>query len=351
MKKADTPVMSTRQEITIYDIADHLGVSSSTVSRGLQNHPTISESTRREIAAAAAALGYQRNLLAGSLRSRITRTIGVIVHDLNNQFMSSVLTGIGSVASDAGYDVIIAYSAQNTAKEALNAQNFLKRRVDGVIASPVCDNNDMSHFRLFHDKKVPVIFFDGAAECPDSSMVVIDNAGSGYQATQHLLRQGCRRIVLVTGNKNREVYAQRYKGYAEALRDHGISVDDSLVLTNGLNEAAGIEAADAIMRMYPRPDGAFITDDYTAAVCMHKLTDAGWSIPEDLAIVGFNYDFISKVVSPQLTTIQYPGIEIGEIAARSLIDHLKGYYSNGAARIVVRSQLVKRASSQRLGQM
>ncbi|RXK87392.1 LacI family transcriptional regulator [Filimonas effusa] len=340
--------MPTSQEITIYDIADHLGVSISTVSRGLHNNPAISEDTRLKIAEAAAALGYRRNLFTGSLRNRAAHTIGVIVHDLNNQFMSSVLTGISSVASAAGYEIIIAYSAQSTTKEALNAQNFLKRRVSGVIASLVCDNNDLSHFRPFYDKKVPVIFFDSAEKHPGSSLVVIDNAGSAYQATQHLLGQGCRRIVLVTGNKNREIYAQRYKGYAEALRDYGIGIDDNLVLTNELNKAAGIDAADAIMRIYPRPDAAFITDDYTAAVCMNKLSDAGWCIPEDLALVGFNDDFISRAVSPQLTTIQYPGIEIGEITAHNLINNIKGYYNNGATRIVVRSRLIQRASSQRL---
>lgn len=348
MKKEDTPALDMLQETTIYDIAYHLGVSTSTVSRGLRNSPAISEDTRIKIAEAAAFLGYQRSLFTGSKRKRAARTIGVIVHDLHNQFMSSVLTGISSVASAAGYEVIVAYSALSTVKEALNAQNFLERRVDGIIASLVCDNNDLEHFRPFHDRKIPVIFFDSAEKHPDSSLVVIDNAGSAYQATQHLLSQGCRRIVLVTGNKNREVYAQRYKGYSEALRDYGLETDDSLVLTNELNKVAGIEAADAIMRMYPRPDAAFITDDYTAAVCMNKLTDAGWSIPEDLALVGFNDDFISRAVSPQLTTIQYPGTEIGEITANRLINHVKGYCNSGTAKILVRSRLIQRASSQRL---
>lgn len=350
MKKVDVSDMSVRQEVTIYDIASQLGVASSTVSRGLQNHPTINKKTRQKIADTAAALGYQRNVFAGSLRNHATRTIGVLVHDLNGQFISSVLSGIGTVAADAGYDVVIAYSAESSVKEMANARNFFNRRVDGVIASLTADTTDMSHFTPFRNKKVPVIFFDRAEEYPDSTMVVIDNARCGYQATSHLLQQGSRRIALVTGSLNRDVYAQRYKGYAQALQEHGIAIDDSLVLVNSLDEAGGIEAAKAIMGMAHRPDGAFISSDFTAAVCMRELMAAGWSIPGDLAIVGFNDDLISRIVTPQLTTVQYPGIEIGEIAARSLINHLTGHGDiSGAARIVVRSQLIERASSQRLG--
>jgi len=339
MKKEDLTAMSLRQ-----------GIASSTISPGGQKLSAIHKLYRQKTAGTTEVAGYQDGVLTGSLNDHPTHTIGVIVHDLNNQFISSVLKGIGSVASDAGYNVVMAYSAENTAKEVANARNFFKRQVNGVIASLVSDSTDLSHFRPFHDANIPVIFFDRAEKRTDSTMVVIDNVVCGYKATTHLLQQGCRRIALVIGNPERDVYAQRYVGYARALREHGIEVDENLVLINSLTETSGTEVADALMRMPQRPDGAFITNDFTAAVCMRKLSEAGWRIPQDLAIVGFNDDLISRIVTPQLTTIQYPGEEIGEIAARSMISHLNGDSNiNEATRIVVRSQLIQRASSQRLG--
>jgi LacI family transcriptional regulator len=178
--------------------------------------------------------------------------------------------------------------------------------------------------------------------------VIIDNYKCGYQATQHLIEQGCRRIVLVTANLKRNVYAQRHKGYNDALFDNNIPYNKDLVLIKDLSEQCGVEAGLQILKMKPLPDGAFITNDFTAAVCMQTLKEHGVKIPEDIAIVGFNNDAISKIVEPQLTTIYYPGIDMGEIAARNLINHLKGLTDvRHTNTVVVRSELIIRKSSQK----
>ena len=176
--------------------------------------------------------------------------------------------------------------------------------------------------------------------------VIIDNYKCGYQATKHLIEQGCKKIVLVTASLKRNVYAQRYKGYVDALTDHDIPFEKDLVLIKDLSEQCGVEAAMEILKMKPRPDGAFITNDFSAAVCMQTLKEHGIKIPADIAIVGFNNDTISKIVEPQLTTIHYPGIDMGEIAARHLINHLRGISNiRHTKTIVVRSELVIRRSS------
>ena len=144
----------------------------------------------------------------------------------------------------------------------------------------------------------------------------------------------------------RNVYAQRHKGYTDALFDNGITYNKNLVLIKDLSEQCGVEAALEIMKMKPLPDGAFITNDFSAAVCMQTLKEHGVRIPEDIAVVGFNNDAISKIVEPQLTTIHYPGIDMGEIAARNLINHLKGISNiHHTNTIVVRSELIVRKSS------
>jgi LacI family transcriptional regulator len=154
--------------------------------------------------------------------------------------------------------------------------------------------------------------------------------------------------VLVTANLKRNVYAERYRGYKDALLDNDIPFNENYVLIKDLSEQCGIEAALEILKMKPLPDGAFITNDFSAAVCMQTLKEHGIHIPNDIAVVGFNNDAIGKIVEPQLTTIDYPGMEMGEVAARNLINHLKEVSNiKDTQTIVIRSQLIIRGSSLR----
>jgi len=338
--------MKPKKDVTIYDIAQKLSLSSATVSRGLNDNPAINKNTRKKIQTTAKELGYRHNTFASSLRKQKTNTIGVIVHELNSNFITSVLSGIEKITTEAGYDLIIAHSSESYIKEAANALNLFHKRVDGLIASLAFDTKGLDHFKSFEEKGIPVIFFDRVEEKSDSTKVIIDNYKCGYQATKHLIEQGCKRIVLVTANLKRNVYAQRHKGYMDALYDNNIPFEKDLVLIKDLSEQCGIEAALQILKMKPMPDGAFITNDFSAAVCMQTLKDYGVKIPDDIAIVGFNNDAISKIVEPQLTTIHYPGMDMGEIAARNLINHLRGLSNiKHTNTIVVRSELIIRKSS------
>jgi LacI family transcriptional regulator len=334
------------QEVTIYDIATELNISTTTVSRGLQNNPTISKKTRKKIHDTAKALGYRRNHFASNLRTQKTNTIGVILHELNSNFITSVLAGIEKVTTEAGFDLVIVHSNESFEKEIANAQNLFHKRVDGLIASLAFDTKGLGHFKQFEEKGIPIIFFDRVEENSDHPKVIIDNYKSGYQATQHLIEQGCKRIAILTANLLRNVYAQRYQGYKMALKDNGIHYKNEYVLVKDLTEQSGVEAALQVLEMNPMPDGIFITNDFSAAVFMHTMKENGIKIPDDIAIVGFNNDSICKIVDPQLTTINYPGISIGEIAAHNLINHLRGISNvNSTNIIVVRSELIVRKSS------
>ena len=338
--------MKQKKEVTIYDIALKLDISSATVSRGLQDHPAINKNTRKKIQDIAKELGYRHNNFASNLRKQKTNTIGVMVHELNSNFITSVLAGIEKVTTEAGYDIIIAHSSESFEKETANATNLFHKRVDGVIASLSFDTKNLDHFKQFEERGIPLIFFDRVEEKLDYTKVIIDNYKCGYQATQHLIEQGCKKIVLVTASQKRNVYAQRYKGYVDALFDNNIPLNKNLVLIKDLSEQCGVDAAKEILQMKPLPDGAFITNDFSAAVCMQTLKEYGVRIPEDIAIVGFNNDSVSKIVEPQLTTIQYPGADVGEIAARNLVNHLKGISDiQHTQTIVVRSELIIRNSS------
>jgi len=334
------------KETTIYDLARELNISIATVSRALKDDPVVSKTTKKKIFELAEAMGYRGNHYARNLRKQRTNTIGVIVHELNSKFITSVLAGIEKVTTEAGYDLIITHSSENHIKEAANAKNLFHKRVDGLIASLAFDTSDLKHFQPFRDKEVPVIFFDRVEQTDTSTVVIIDNYKCGYQATEHLIEQGCRKIAHVTASLNRNVYQERYKGYYDALFDNGISFDESLLIVSDLSEKGAMESARQIATMDPRPDGAFITNDFVAAVCMRTLKEYDIAIPGDIAVVGFNNDAIGKLIEPALTTIDYPGMDMGEIVARNLINHLRGINNiQHTNTIIVNAELVIRKSS------
>ena len=224
--------MNREKEITIYDLAVQLGVSPATVSRALKNNPEISIATRKKINLLAEKLGYRHNTFASSLRLQTTNTIGVIVHELNSHFIVSVLAGIEKVATEAKYNLIIGHSSETTKLEIANANNFFHKRVDGLLASLAYDTDDLSHFQVFKAKKIPVVFFDRVYESEEGTKVIIDNSKAAYQATMHLVEQGCKRIVHVTGNLKRNVYAKRLEGYKKALSDAKLPSKKEYLIVN-----------------------------------------------------------------------------------------------------------------------
>ncbi len=334
------------KEVTIYDLARELNMSPATISRGLNNSKNLNKTTVKKINEKAEEMGYRHNKFASNLRKRNSHSIGVLLHELNSNFITSVLSGIEKVSTEAGYDLIIAHSSESFEKEKANANNLFHNRVDGLIASLSFDTKGLEHFQPFFEKKIPVMFFDRVEEESDVPKVIIDNRKSGYQATKHLIEQGCKRIVLVTANLNRNVYQQRFNGYKDALDEAGLAFDEKLVMVKDLSEKCGRDAAHEIMAMKKRPDAAFITNDFSAAVCMQTLKEYGLKIPKDFAIVGFNNDVIGKLIDPQLTTINYPGSDMGEIATRHLISHLKGGNDiTLTSTIIIKSELIIRKSS------
>jgi LacI family transcriptional regulator len=337
------------KEITIYDIAEAINVSPSTVSRGLKNHPGIHKDTKKKIMETARKMGYQHNKFASNLRRKSTSTIGVIVPRLNSYFMSTVISGMEKVVNAHGYNLIISQSQESFKKEINSVSTMFNSRVDGLMTSLAYDTQDTDHFEALIKKQIPLIFFDRVIEHPLCTSIVIDNRKAGYEATKHLLDQGCRRIIHIDGNVNRNVYADRLEGYKDALRDSGIGFDPELVMSNSLSDQASTEAAQTILAMKKLPDGIFTANDTSGVAVIRELKRAGIKVPHQIAVVGFNNDPISTVIEPNLTTINYPGSEMGEIAATTLINKLNKSASGNMNTIVLRHHLIVRESSLRNG--
>ncbi|RYY71804.1 MAG: LacI family transcriptional regulator [Chitinophagaceae bacterium] len=338
------------KEITIYDIARELNISPATVSRGLKNSSAVSKPTIKKILEKAGEMGYRHNSFASNLRRQKSYTIGILLHTLHSNFVASVLAGIEKITAAAGYNILIVHSREDYEQEVENVRNLFHNRVDGVIASLSFSTRNLDHFNPFFEKNIPVIFFDRVEEDSEKTHVIIDNYKCGYIATQHLLQQGCRRIVLFTSSLKRNVYYQRHRGYTDALFDAGIQYDKDLLLVKDISEESALEAAQEILQMRPLPDGLFVTNDFEATVCMQALKRNGLKVPGDIAVVGFNNDSISKIVEPQLTTINYPGREMGEVTARNMVNHLNGQGNiSNTNRIIIRSELIVRESSLKKG--
>jgi LacI family transcriptional regulator len=341
--------MSTQKEITIYDIAEALDLSPATVSRGLKDHPAIRKDTRKRIFDKAKEMGYQQNLFASNLRRSRSNTIGVIVPRLNSYFMSAVIAGMEKVANAAGYNLIISQSTESKEKELANIKTLYNSRVDGLLVSLAYDSENINHFDLFLNKGIPLIFFDRVFDHPQCTSIVIDNYKAGYEITNHLIRQGSKRIAHITASIKRNVYADRLRGYRDALADHGILYDEKLIFFCNLSELAGAEVTQRILEMDELPNGIFAANDTTAVSCIRTLKQAGIKIPEQITVAGFNNDPLSKVIEPNLTTMNYPGQEMGELAAATLIRKLDTKEGTSLNTIVLHHNLIVRESSQRKG--
>lgn len=335
------------KEVTIYDLAKKLGLSPATVSRGLQNNPAISEKTRKRIQKLAERTGYRSNQFARNLRNKQSHTIGVIVPRLDSYFMSTVIAGMEDAAGAFGYKLIISQSSESAAKEAASVKALFDSRVDGLLTSLAFDTASTEHFRLFAQKKIPVVFFDRVPDTPEGARVLIDNQQAAFLLTQHLLQQGCRHLAHITGMGNRNVYAGRLAGFKQALAAAGLPFSEQQVIRGQLRQEDGRAAVAAMLQWQQVPDGIFVANDQCAAACLAALKQAGIRIPQDMAIAGFNNEPVCTVVEPNLTTVNYPGYQMGHIAASRLIESLQDSATVQGMPVLLDAPLVIRASSLR----
>jgi LacI family transcriptional regulator len=338
--------MGKPSETTIHDIARMLNLSASTVSRALNNNPVISENTRKLIIKKAQELGYQPNVMAANLRTRRTNTIGVILPLINRHFFSSFVSGVEEVAYREGFAVAISQSNDDFEKETRIAQTFFANRVDGLIVSLGMQTASFDHLKVFAERGVPLAFFDRVPEEIDAHKIVVDDYRGGYMATQHLLEQGATRVAHIGGPLNLMIYRNRHKGYTDALAEAGIEMDNSLVIHNQLTRDDGTNAVKTLMQLPNPPDAIFCANDTTALSTILYLREKGIKVPGEVLVVGFSNEPFSEVVTPSISTIRQPGIEMGRKTAELLIEQIHDTGKiPGYKTIVMPTELIVRESS------
>lgn len=341
--------MKGKKEITIYDIAEELNISPSTVSRALKDHHSIGAETKKAVKKLALKRGYRPNSIAASLRSKKTNNIGVVISWINRPFISSLISGIEMEANEKGFNVIISQSHDSYESEVANAQALFDSRVGGLVVSLGMETTKYDHFKQFIKNDIPVVFVDRVVEDLNCDLVVIDNFSAGYSATQHLIEQGCKRISHIGGAQNRNVYSERQKGYIQALKDHNLPVDENLIIESDvLNAEEGTKSVEYLLNLPIPPDGIFSANDTAAISVIQYAKSRGIKIPKELAVIGFNNDPISLIVEPALSTISHPAVEMGRIAAQQVLrkkDHKDIVRSET---IILKTEVLVRASSNRL---
>jgi len=335
-------------KVTIHSIAKELNIDSSTVSRALNDNSRVTQKTKDKILKKANELGYQRNLLASSLRNKKTNTIGVIVPRITRHFFSSAIGGIEETAYEAGYNVIICQSLEELNREQKIANTLLANRVDGVLISISMETLDSEYLQIFKKNGTPLVFFDRHCDIPGNSNVVIDDFQGGFDATEHLIMQGCKNIAHFSGPQALEIYKNRFKGYKYALEKHNIKFDDNLVISSKLMEIDGVESAKKLLSQTKDVDGIFSSNDTAAISALQYLKGVGIIIPNDIAIVGFSNEPISSIIEPSLTTIDQPGFEMGKIAANLLLAQINNKPNTTLVEtIILKPVLIVRNSSKK----
>jgi DNA-binding LacI/PurR family transcriptional regulator len=311
-----------RHPATILDIARELHISKSTVSRALHGHSDINEQTRKAVLETARKLEYQPNLLAYGLAKNKSMTIGIIVPEFINSFFPFIIIGAQEVANPAGYHVLICQSNESYQTEIANTNVLLSSRVDGLLVSLTGETPNIDHFKKFERAGIPVVYFNRVCKDTHVSKVIVDDYEGAFKGVVHLIENGCRRIAHIAGPANLQMSQNRLRGYLDALAQHGIEKDSSLIIDYDLNPQQATECAKRLFDLPLPPDGLFAVNDPAAIAAMLVAKERAIKIPDELAVLGFSNEPTSALIEPGLTTLAQPMADIGRTAISMLFDQI-----------------------------
>ncbi|QDO92618.1 LacI family transcriptional regulator [Formosa sediminum] len=309
---------------TIYDIAKKLNISAATVSRALNDHPKTSIKTKIRVQETALELGYEQNKLALALKSGRSNNIGVIVPRIDINFFGSIIRGIEDELYPKGYHIIICQTHDNEEKEIQNINALLNAQVDGIITSITKNTKSTTIFDRILEKNTPLIFVDRKLNLKGASSVTLNDFKGAYMATQHLIEQGCKRILHLTvlGHKSVEIYKHRLDGYTQALLDNNIPFDKNLIIETENDLEGGKKAGLKIMKFNESPDGIFSSSDFMLLGAIKEIKSHGVNIPEDIAVIGFSNEPFTKFMENPISSVDQCALDMGKLAARVFLEQI-----------------------------
>ena len=291
---------------------------------------------------------YQPNHLASALRKGRSKLLGIVVPYIEGRFFPSVVHGIETAASKAGYNVIICQSNEDVVQERRNLESLLSAQVAGVLVSLSRTTLDYQHFDQLRSRGLPLVYFDRVVEGDSVNTVVLDDREGGYLSTRHLIAQGCRRIAHLAGPQHLSIYKNRRLGYFDALREAGLPEDEHLVIYTDMLQEQGAAGLRQLLALPNPPDAVFAAGDFSALGAQQEARRQGLRVPEDVAIAGFSNESFTLVAEPNITTVDQRCEEMGQAAVRLLLEVIDSRGEGFAPRqVVLRPELLVRGSSLR----
>jgi len=316
--------------MTLRDIANALKLSVSTVSKALRDSYEISEETKKKVIAYARANYYFPNRMAKSLKEGKSGSIGVVICSIDNSFVSRMLDGIDGACTQAGYDIIIMQSKESLVQERSCLKQLEARGVEGILISPSAETVDFEHLWKLRNSGMPIVLFDRISDQFESDQVGIDNYDAAFRATEHLIANRFQRIAMLNiGPDVLHFASQRGAGYLDALKKNQHTYGETLVrlCRSGTGEVLKEGVRDGIQSLFglaEPPDAFFTATDQLSTLSLSVLHEMGYRIPEDVALIGFSNTELADVLTPPLSTLYQPALEIGRLAAGKLIELITG---------------------------
>ncbi|MFV5700527.1 LacI family DNA-binding transcriptional regulator [Flavobacterium sp. XS2P12] len=340
-----------KAKATLKQIAKELNVSVSTVSKALNDSPEISELTKIKIKEYAKLKNYKPNVIGLNLKNRKTKTIGVIIPNILNSFFAKVFSGIEKIADEKGYNVIMCISNESLEKEAHTLEMLSNGTIDGFILSVSEEAqklHEYNHFKEIINDGTPIVMFDRIAEGVECDKVIVDDFDSALNSTQRLIDLGCKNIALFSSVDNLSVGKLRAEGYLKALEKNNMPVNENLIIRTDSED----DLKDKIKTVFDnnKIDGIFALEENDSVAALRIAIKKGYKVPEEISIIGFADGILaSRRLSPSLTTVSQHGIEIGEVAAKLLIDRLESKEEDlPYETVVIKTKLKERESTRKL---
>lgn len=338
-----------RPRATIADIAKALNVTPATVSRALNDHPGISRGTKEAVKKMADRLQYKRNKIASSLRSGKSNMIGVILPSTAINFFGEVVHGIESMAGANNYSVLLYQSNELPELERKAIEAFISAGVDGILASLAKGTTDFSHYLGLKEHNIPLVFFDRANDTLGIPSVVVDDFKGAYAATEHLIRQGYKRIAHIAGQQHLKIFKDRLDGYKAALVHHGLPAKAEWVFQGDISIESGRQAIKHFLKLHSVPDAVFAVEDYTALGAIKELKERHIAIPQDMGVIGFANEDFGEHITPSLSTVNQQPVQMGKDAFQLLQELMQPKIDGGmeAAKVMLEPVMIFRQSSLR----
>jgi len=335
-----------QSQVTIKDIAKILNISISTVSRALRDTYDVNSDTKEKILSLASELHYVPNYNAMGLAKGTNHTIGIILPFITNYYFSTVITGIQELAYDNNYNIVLFVTNDSSEKELEIIQNLAVSRVDGLLVCVASDSNSFTHFQDIINRGTPIVFFDKVANDIKTSKVMQDDFNGAFEAVEHLIKSGYRKIAHIAGSKRLTLTQRRLQGYLAALKKYGLTSRDEWIIHSGFSQQDGENDMYALLECGHRPDAIFAVNDRKALGAIIALKNKNIPIGKKMGVIGFTNDPLSSIISPSLTTVAEPAFEIGKRSCELLLKHLtKKHFC--PEEVILPGKLIVRESTQR----